>query len=159
MGEVRDGYRSPSAGNRQVPGVEVSFRTALVNAHRSALGARNHNRMGTGVSKIPGADTVGSAAIAQGQWRPGHGLESASAIAEQHRDPILVRCGDVALIRNDNEISVAVAVEVIDRNLPWLGACGERRVRRIAKVSAAIPQQDRDGGVVKICRNDIRMAL
>ena len=30
--------------------------------------------------KIPGADTVGSAAIAQGQWRPGHGLESASAI-------------------------------------------------------------------------------
>jgi hypothetical protein len=34
--------------------------------------------------------------------------------------------GDVALIGDDDEIGVAVAVEVIDGNLPWFGACRER---------------------------------
>jgi hypothetical protein len=34
--------------------------------------------------------------------------------------------GDVALIRDDDEISVAVAIEVIDGNLPGFGACRER---------------------------------
>lgn len=48
------------------------------------------------------------------------------AITEKDGDGIFSRTGNIALIRDYNEIRVAVAIEIIDSNLPRLGACRER---------------------------------
>jgi len=47
-------------------------------------------------------------------------------IAEKHRHGILEWLRDIWLIRDYDEVSIAVAVNVVDCDLPWLGSCSER---------------------------------
>jgi hypothetical protein len=86
-------------------------------------------------------------------------METAMAVIEQDRDGILSGAADVSLIRDDDEIRLAVAVEIVDGNLPWFSAGRERRTGSVLQGAPAIAKQDRYGIVVKIGSNDVGVAV
>ena len=124
--KARDSNGPPATSNGRGCGGKRSSRTPVVNEHRSALRAGDHDRLSSVAGKVSSRDAVGAATVCQRKRRTRNGVEAAAAVTEQDRDGILSRMGDVGLIRDDDEIRVAITVEVIDGNLPGFGACKER---------------------------------
>jgi len=81
------------------------------------------------------------------------------AVTEQDGDGILSRMGKVALIRDDDEIRVAVVVEVIDGNLPGFWRLPGTVNQRRSAGRHGHRQEDGYGVVVEIGSDDVWVAV
>lgn len=124
--EACDSNGSPAPGDRQGCRGKPSSHSPVVNEHRLALRAGDYDRPSSVACNVSGGNAVRPATPRQSERRTRHGVEATVAVTEQDGDGIFSRIGNIALIRDHDEIRVSVAVDVIDGNLPWFGARRER---------------------------------
>jgi len=152
---MRHSHCTPATLGRLARCCEVPIAVPRKDQQIPALRARDNNILSSIAIKIACRDAVRSVASLEPQRGIRHGFESANSIASQDGQRVLRRVGNVAFIRDNQQVSIAIAIHIINGDLPGLRACRKRRPRCVAETASSISQQNRDGTVIEVRRHDI----
>jgi len=87
-----------------------------------------------------------------------HSAKAASSIAKQHGYADLFGVGNRTVVRNDDDVRISVAVDVVDRESPWRRARRKRRAGSFSESTFAIAEQEADGVDILARRHDVEPA-